>query len=113
MVLGTIARTTVAPATIRLLAATEWQNFNADDWISLLATVDDGSFQLLGQLDTISPLLVRQLGNIPSAFRQVNIFNVLNTLMVPSIRWQKLAIAITKAGQAPEGHRDSEHPVGR
>jgi hypothetical protein len=98
--LGEIAKMPVAPAIVRLLAATEWWHFTAGDWTPFWAAVAD--VPQLVHLDTISALLVRQLADIPAVFRRVNVFEILNTLIVPACRWQKLAVAIAKDGQAAQ-----------
>lgn len=103
-VLGEMAMMPVAPAIVRLLAATEWWQFTADDWTSFLTAVAD--VPQLTQLDAISPLLVRQLADIPAPFRRTNVFEILNTLMVPAHRWQKLAIATAKDGQVAAAIRN-------
>lgn len=86
-----------APATIRLLARTEWLRFTTNDWAGLLAIANEGFSHQLAELDVISPVLACQIADVSDAFRRTNVFKVLNTLKVPSRRWQKLATALPLA----------------
>jgi hypothetical protein len=95
-VLGGIATMPVAPAIVRLLATTEWRHCTIDDWTSFLIAA--GNIPQLAPC----PLLVRQLADIPAAFRRLNVFEILNTLIVAVGRWQKLAVAIAKDGQVAQ-----------
>lgn len=93
-----LAGVQVRSGSLRLLANTDYENFQDADWRMLLRSSNDcGIRRELHQLDRISPVLVRQLKSVPALIRCAAIFSVLDDLAVSEDHWRQLAASLKDA----------------
>ena len=95
-VLSSVSNRQVPERMLKLIAKTDWQRFELQDWMSLINLEGGNDEVCLGHVRCITPELIRQFNLNPELLREKGFLEVIAELTISADRWKEWAQFIKK-----------------